>query len=60
MISKEKLILALQDMPDHFSVDDLMERVIFLNKIEAGLRDIEEGKTYSTAEAKNMIKEWSK
>jgi len=37
-----------------------MERVIFLNKIETGLRDIGEGKTYSTAEAKNMIKEWSK
>jgi len=60
MISKEKLLLAIKDLPDQFSIDDLMERVLLLSKIEAGLRDVEEGKTYTTEEARNMIKEWSK
>lgn len=60
MITKEKLLETLKSMPDKFSVDELMERVPLLQKIEIGLEQSEKGEGYSSEEAKKMIKEWLK
>lgn len=60
MITKEKLLETLKSMPDKFSVDELMERVLLLQKIEIGLEQSERGEGYSSEEAKKMIKEWLK
>ncbi|MBW3470244.1 hypothetical protein [Arthrospiribacter ruber] len=60
MITKEKLLETLKSMPDKFSVDELMERVLLLQKIEIGLEQSEKGEGYSSEEAKKMIKEWLK
>jgi predicted transcriptional regulator len=60
MITKEKLLLTLKDMPAEFSVEELMDKVLLLNKIETGLRQAEKGDVYTSEEAKRMIREWSK
>ncbi|AFL84440.1 hypothetical protein Belba_1851 [Belliella baltica DSM 15883] len=60
MITKEKLLETLKSMPDKFSVDDLMERVLLLQKIEIGMEQSEKGEGYSSEEAKKMINEWLK
>ncbi|SNS66530.1 hypothetical protein SAMN06295967_11586 [Belliella buryatensis] len=60
MITKEKLLETLKSMPDKFSVDDLMERVLLLQKIEIGMEQSEKGEGYSAEEAKKMINEWLK
>ncbi|TVP50471.1 MAG: hypothetical protein EA341_07375 [Mongoliibacter sp.] len=60
MITKEKLLETLKSMPDKFSVEELMERVLLLQKIEIGLEQSERGEGYSSEEAKKMIKEWLK
>lgn len=57
MITKEKLLETLKSMPDKFSVDDLMERVLLLQKIEIGMEQSEKGEGYSSKEAKKMINE---
>ncbi len=38
MLSKEKVIEAIQSLPDEFSIDDVVERLIVLHKIETGLQ----------------------
>ncbi|SMD41620.1 hypothetical protein SAMN00777080_0146 [Aquiflexum balticum DSM 16537] len=60
MITKEKVLQTLKEMPEQFSIDDLMEKLILINKIEIGIEQVGKGETYTSSEAKKMIKEWSK
>jgi len=47
-------------MPDKFSIDELMDKLILLQKIETGLEQSKRGEIYSTQEAREMLKQWSK
>ena len=60
MVTREKVLEAVKNMPQEFSIDDLMNKLILLNKIEIGLDQSKNGETYTAEEAKKMIKEWSK
>lgn len=59
-ISKKQVIESLQAMPEEefTDVDVLLERIVLLNKIEAGEKNITEGKTYTTEEAKEKLSKW--
>jgi predicted transcriptional regulator len=57
MITKEKAIEAIKSLPDEFSIEELMDRLILLNKIETGIRQAEQGETYTAEEAKKMLDE---
>jgi len=58
MISKDSLLKSLEGLPDKFSLDELLDRVLLLEKIEVGLQQSAEGKTISTKEAKERLKKW--
>lgn len=60
MITKKKLLKTIQRLPEKFSVDELLDRIILLQKIELGLEQSKEGKISSTAEAKKKLKKWLK
>jgi|AntRauMFilla1563_2_1112583.scaffolds.fasta_scaffold02938_2 hypothetical protein len=60
MITREKVLEAVKNMPEEFAIDDLMDKLLLLNKIEIGLDQSRKAETYTTAEAKRMIQEWSK
>ena len=60
MVTKDQVIKSLKDMPDQFSIDELMDKLILLQKIEIGLEQLKKGEVYSTQEAKEMLKQWSK
>jgi len=60
MLVKEKVLEAIQSLPDKFSIDDLVERLIILEKIHIGLQQASEGKTLSNTEAKEKLKKWLK
>ena len=60
MITKKKLLESIKDLPESFSIDELIDRVIFLQKVEAGLAQSTKRQTYSTPEAKNKLKKWLK
>lgn len=34
MLTKEKIIQTINDLPDDFSIDELFDRIILLEKIE--------------------------
>jgi len=57
MITKDQLINSLKDMPDRFSIDELMDKLILLQKIEIGLEQSKKGEVYSTQKAKEMLKQ---
>ena len=58
MLTKKKLISTLKDLPEKISVEDLIDRIVLLQKIEIGLEQSEAGKTKSTKEAKARLKKW--
>jgi len=37
MLTKVKLLKTIKDLPDKFSLDDLLDRIVLLQKIEIGL-----------------------
>jgi hypothetical protein len=54
------IIHSIESLPENFSLDDLIDRIVLLQKIEIGLEQSERGETYSTAEAKMNSKKWLK
>ena len=48
---KSEIVRAIQDLPDDATVEDAMERLYFLAKIERGLEQAD-GETKSHAEIK--------
>jgi predicted transcriptional regulator len=42
--ARERILEALQDLPDDATFDDAIERLLFLAKVEAGLVELDAGK----------------
>ncbi|MEO8819974.1 MAG: hypothetical protein ABI374_03965 [Ginsengibacter sp.] len=62
MITKEKIIESIKAMPEEKfeNIDILLERIILLEKIETGLKDVESGNTHSNEEMNQIIESWFK
>jgi hypothetical protein len=60
MLVKNKVLETIQLMPEEFSIDDLMERVIILEKVQTGLKQVQEGKTVTMEEARKRFQKWQK
>jgi len=58
MLTKEKIKTTIDALPDNFTIEDIIEKLIVLDKIEQGLNDVKEGKVYSTEEAKKRLDKW--
>ena len=60
MITKEKIIESIKAMPEEKfeNIDILLERIVLLEKIESGLKDIESGNTHSNEEMNQIIESW--
>ena len=60
MTTKEKIIQAVEELPANATIEDAMERLLFLAKIERGLKQADAGKTISHMEVKERMAEWLK
>ncbi len=60
MLLKEKVLETINSMPKEFTIDEVMERLIIIEKIQKGLQQVAEGKTVSTEEAKRKLNKWLK
>jgi len=60
MLTKEKVLKTITEMPDTFSVDDLLDRLVLLQKIENGIAQSDAGETVSVEEAKEALNKWLK
>jgi hypothetical protein len=54
-MTKYQLTSTLQTMPEEFGIDELMEKLVILQKIEQGRKDVQEGKIYTTIQAKQKL-----
>jgi len=60
MLTKDKLSKTINNLPDSFTIDELIDQLIFMEKVEEGLRQSDEGKVVSNEDVKLMIDKWSK
>ena len=58
MLLKKQVLKSISEMPEEFSVDDAIDRLILLNKIEKGRNEIKLGKGLSTTEARKILSKW--
>ena len=58
MITKEKLINHIETFPDNMSIDELIDRLIFVEKLEKRIEESKKGETISEDELKKEMEKW--
>jgi len=56
--AKEEAIKILQTLPDDSTFEEIQYRLFVRQKIEQGLEDISQGKTYSQEMVEKRMKKW--
>ena len=59
-ITKEKLQKQIEEFPDEISIDEVIERLIMIEKIETRIQESESDVTISEEDVKNEMQEWFK
>ncbi|TZF82105.1 hypothetical protein FW774_15545 [Pedobacter sp. BS3] len=54
-MKKSQVLETIQDLPDEFSIEDLIERFIVLQKIDVGIQQADDNKIYTEEKAKKKL-----
>ena len=60
MITKTQIINSLDKLPEELTIDQIVDHLIFLEKVQKGLEDSENGRINNKDEAKEKLKKWLK
>ena len=60
MLTKNKVKQSINNLPDSFTIDELIDQLIFIEKVEQGIKQSYEGKVISNDDVKVIIDKWSK
>lgn len=60
MIEREKLIKHIEQFPAKLSIDELIDRLVFVEKLEQRLQQSAVDNTISEKELENEMKQWFK
>ena len=58
MLTKSRLIKQIEEFPEEFSIDEFIEHLILLEKIETGNKQSENGQVISDDEMQKEIEKW--
>ncbi|MBL0294144.1 MAG: hypothetical protein WCP74_12605 [Sphingobacteriia bacterium] len=59
-MKKSTVIQTLNELPQKFDLDELLERLMVIEKIDEALEDAKSGKTVSHDKVKKMVAKWNK
>ncbi len=57
-MTKKDILKALEGLPEDASVEDAIDRLVYLYKIERGIQDADAGQKISQEEAKARMAQW--
>lgn len=60
MTTKGKIIQAVETLPADTTIEEAMERLLFLAKAEKGLQQADNGETVSHMEVRERMAKWLK
>ena len=55
---KEKVIGLVNELPNEFDAEQLIEKLLFIEKVEEGLKQVKEGKTVSHEKVLKQMKKF--
>jgi predicted transcriptional regulator len=58
MLTKEKIKNSIDSLPDNWKIDQVIDQLILLDKVEQGLKDIEDGYVFTSEEVKSKLNKW--
>lgn len=59
-MQKSTIIHTLNELPSKFKLDDFLEKLIVIEKIDEGMEEAKAGKTISHDKVKKMVAKWHK
>lgn len=60
MITKTQIINSLDKLPENLTIDQVVDHLIFIEKVQKGMDDSANGRINSKEEAKQKLKRWLK
>ena len=57
-MKRDKAIETVKEFPQEFELEDFIERLVFVEKVEKGLQQVQQGKTIPHEQVKEMTKKW--
>lgn len=60
MLTKTRLKEQIENFPEEFSIDELVERLILIEKVEKGINQSERGEIISDSNLDNEVEQWFK
>ncbi len=58
MLTKEKIKNSIDSLPDNWKIDQVIDQLILLDKVEQGLKDIEDDNVFTSEEVKSKLNKW--
>lgn len=59
MLTKNLVKKTIDNLPDSFTIDELIDELIFIVKVEEGIQQSNQEIVVSNEDVKNMIDKWS-
>ncbi len=59
-MTRETVNQAISSLPPNFDLDALVERLIFIEKVEEGLAQLDRGESKTQEEVEQLVKSWRK
>lgn len=60
MITKKQLAMTLEKLPEEFFIEDLIDKLILLDKIESAEKESQKGETITASELEKEMEKWFK
>ena len=60
MTVKEEILELMEQLPDDATIEDAIERLLILYRIQQGLEQLDKGEGIPQEEAKKRIRQWLK
>jgi hypothetical protein len=60
MLTKDSVIKTISKFPEHFTLDELVDKLIFMDKVEKGLEQSLSNNVLSEEEVSKRLTKWLK
>ena len=58
MLTKNAVVQSINGLPEEFTIDEVLDRLMLLEKVNLGIAQSDSGQTLSTIEAKECLSSW--
>ena len=57
-MKRDQAMDTVKEFPKEFELEELIEKLVFVEKVEKGLLQLKKGKTQTHAKVKELVKKW--